>query len=300
MNEKDPLEELFRKEAEESLSQDKPREVVWQKIESNLHEKTEAPIKNFIQSVWFSAAVFALIAVPYFYFFLENMNNRDNTMNIVKHSVEQIITPNNQNKEIQKDLDNLVLEAPEVVKSDNENIISKKNENLIREKSVEAQMSLESGDIGLTTTTQPILLDVPEDTILIAKTFPKDTPIALSSASSSIDTVLIAANTPVTVNENTMRSKMSVKEVSPLSFQRNRFVIQDKVTRVSFEFIRKNNNRLIFQKEDIKLTLVRDNGHVKILTNANNIKPEILSLIQSNKELIYNYYINFEASKNKS
>ena len=91
MNEKDPIEELFRKEAEDSLFQEKPREIVWQKIETNLNAKTKAPVKDFIQSVWFSAAVFALIAVPYFYFFIENMNQQTQNIEFVKHSVEKSI-----------------------------------------------------------------------------------------------------------------------------------------------------------------------------------------------------------------
>ncbi|RLZ06862.1 hypothetical protein [Faecalibacter macacae] len=300
MNEKDPIEELFRREAEETLFQDKPREVVWQKIESNLQTKTQAPIKNFIQSVWFSAAVFALIAVPYFYFFLENMNNRKGNIEIVKQSVEKILSPEIENKEAEVELETIVFEAPIIVKNENKVVLKdKKEENLIvRNKQIDTNIETQNNDLAPDNSNKPIAIEAKIDTILLVKA---DSPkMSSTMASAPIDTILLAANNNAAAKESiALRAKSAPQENSPLSFQRNRFIIQDKVTRVSFEFIRKNNNRLIFQKEGIKLTLVRDQGQVKILTNTNNIKPEILSQIQSNKELIYNYYINFDSSKNR-
>lgn len=299
MNEKDPLEELFRREAEESLFQDKPREVVWQKIENNLHSKTETPIKNFIQSVWFSAAVFALIAVPYFYFFLENMNKHDENMTIVKQSVENIISSEQENQNISTEIESTIIDAPVIVKNEVKSVLKTEKKDIVLKKSKHVNDSLENEDFALENYSIASVANAGIDSSFIAKSDSSNETAVLASA--DIDKLVLAKNIAQETNKESQvsQSKIVKKEISPLSFQRNRFIIQDKVTRVSFEFIRKNNNRLIFYKEGIKLTLVRDNGQVKILTNTNNIKPEILSHIQSNKELIYNYYINFEAKRKK-
>ena len=88
MNTNDPIEELFRERSNETVGE-KPRDLVWKRIESGLKdkEKKEKPISEFISSVWFSAAVFALIAVPYFVLFIENLNsaqNKENSVEFVK------------------------------------------------------------------------------------------------------------------------------------------------------------------------------------------------------------------------
>ncbi|QTV06647.1 hypothetical protein [Faecalibacter bovis] len=300
MSEKDPIEELFRREVEETSFQDKPREVVWKKIENNLQKKTETPVKNFIQSVWFSAAVFALIAVPYFYFLIENINHTNGNINIVKKSVEKILIPEIQQNEVNADVESVVAESPILVKNDEKVILKHKTESnkIVRNDSQELKSYTTNEELILDSSTKPIAASANVDTILLAKA--EDFSGVAIATTSTVDTILLAANKAVPVKETVaLRSKSTSQDISPLSFQRNRFIIQDKVTRVSFEFIRKNNNRLIFQKGGIKLTLVRDKGQVKILTNTKDIKPEILSQIQTNKELIYNYYINFEASKNK-
>lgn len=300
MSEKDPIEELFRREVQETSFQDKPREVVWKKIENNLQKKTETPVKNFIQSVWFSAAVFALIAVPYFYFLIENINHTNGNINIVKKSVEKILIPEIQQNEVNADVETVVAESPILVKNDEKVILKQKNESnkIVRNDSQELKSYATNEELILDSPTKPIAASANIDTILLAKA--EDLSGVTIATTSTVDTILLAANKAAPAKETVaLRSKSTSQDISPLSFQRNRFIIQDKVTRVSFEFIRKNNNRLIFQKGGIKLTLVRDKGQVKILTNTKDIKPEILSQIQTNKELIYNYYINFEASKNK-
>ena len=123
MNTNDPIEDLFRSRRNETVGE-KPRDLVWKRIESGLQneEKKKKPIREFVSSVWFSAAVFALIAIPYFVLFIENINteNRENSLEIVKTNAPVIEQSPTEQEEIvileSKDKD---LEKPlEIVKND--------------------------------------------------------------------------------------------------------------------------------------------------------------------------------------
>ena len=94
-------------------------------------------------------------------------------------------------------------------------------------------------------------------------------------------------------------ARVNSKTNDVLNFYRSRFTIQDSVNRVSFEYKKNNGNKIVFEQGKVRLTMMRENGSVKILTNSNKIKPEILYHLKNNKELIYNYYINFDAPKNR-
>ena len=123
MNTNDPIEDLFRSRSNETVGE-KPRDLVWKRIESGLQneEKKKKPIREFVSSVWFSAAVFALIAIPYFVLFIENINteNRENSLEIVKTNVpvieqspaeqEEIVVLESKDKDLEKPL--------EIVKND--------------------------------------------------------------------------------------------------------------------------------------------------------------------------------------
>ena len=85
MNINDPIEDLFRERSNETVGE-KPRDLVWKRIETGLKDdkKKQKPIREFVTSVWFSAAVFALIAIPYFVLFIENLNTLSNYANKYK------------------------------------------------------------------------------------------------------------------------------------------------------------------------------------------------------------------------
>ena len=90
MNTNDPIEDLFRDRSIETVGE-KPRDLVWKRIESGLKdkEKKQKPMREFVSSIWFSAAVFALIAIPYFVLFIENLNsanNQEDSVEFVKTS----------------------------------------------------------------------------------------------------------------------------------------------------------------------------------------------------------------------
>ena len=120
MNTNDPIEDLFRDRSIETVGE-KPRDLVWKRIESGLKdkEKKQKPMREFVSSIWFSAAVFALIAIPYFVLFIENLNsanNQEDSVEFVKTSlpvienessdqVEQIKNIEIQDKSIEEPLE---------------------------------------------------------------------------------------------------------------------------------------------------------------------------------------------------
>ena len=131
MNTNDPIEDLFRDRSIETVGE-KPRDLVWKRIESGLKdkEKKQKPMREFVSSIWFSAAVFALIAIPYFVLFIENLNsanNQEDSVEFVKTSlpvienessdqVEQIKNIEIQDKSIEEPIEiakhNVVKEKP--------------------------------------------------------------------------------------------------------------------------------------------------------------------------------------------
>lgn len=121
MNTNDPIEDLFRSRSNETVGE-KPRDLVWKRIESGLQneEKKKKPIREFISSVWFSAAVFALIAIPYFVLFIENINseNRESSLQVVQSNapiIEQ--SPIGEEIIIIDSKDKIVEEPIEIVKN---------------------------------------------------------------------------------------------------------------------------------------------------------------------------------------
>ena len=131
MNTNDPIEDLFRDRSIETVGE-KPRDLVWKRIESGLKdkEKKQKPMREFVSSIWFSAAVFALIAIPYFVLFIENLNsanNQEDSVEFVKTSspvldnqssdqTEQIKNIEIQDKSIEEPIEiakhNVVKEKP--------------------------------------------------------------------------------------------------------------------------------------------------------------------------------------------
>ena len=123
MNTNDPIEDLFRSRSNETVGE-KPRDLVWKRIESGLQneEKKKKPIREFVSSVWFSAAVFALIAIPYFVLFIENINteNRENSLQIVKTNAPIVEQSPVEQEEIKvlESKDKTFDEPIEIVKND--------------------------------------------------------------------------------------------------------------------------------------------------------------------------------------
>lgn len=301
--ENDPIEELFRSKIDDTIPQEKPREAVWQKIEKELEPKTRKPLKAFIESVWFSAAVFALIAVPYFYFLIENMNKVEQINSIVYQDVqieegkfkakEQNPQPLNVDSTIE-----IVKNDPIKVEVKNvEKGIVRQSPQQASDKNNELQnYALESKSSDLN--------DL--DTIALAKI--SGTVTEKTIELDRIDSTLYAVNRPKiqasrekSIAEPTAASApmpAAAKVNQPITFYRNRFTLQSQINLASFEFVKKQENKLSFQNNDLRIHFSRNKGIVEIRANSKKINAELMQLLVQNKENIYNYYINLPNPKN--
>lgn len=300
MKDQEALEELFRKEAMESMGQEKPREIVWQKIENNLQDKRKSPLKEFIQSVWFSAAVFALIAIPYFYFFIENMNLQEQNSNFVKTTIQEIITPDNEEVNLPS-LDSIEKnEKPQIVV--NQPKFEDSKVKVYPQLPLPNESDEDHNQIQLETTSSKI------DTSIVTVRMASEigTSKLKDTEPKRNDTLLLAATRGVQMEENAVPSAAktfkaqvspaptSTKEIEPILIYRNRFVVQDQVNRVGFNFVKSTGNRVIFEKGGVRVTFIRDKGMVKVLSNSKNINSNVLALLHKHKERIFNYYVNFK------
>jgi len=147
----DPIEELFRKGSKESASE-KPRDLVWKRIETGLQnqEKKKKPLREFISSVWSSAAVFALIAIPYFILFVMNINaDNQSLLNVVKTNnpaIQDLRKPANEMEVIEiKESD--IQPSSSIVKNDEVNKISQNIiDEGIKQNNLEHQNELNTND----------------------------------------------------------------------------------------------------------------------------------------------------------
>lgn len=304
MKDQEALEELFRKEAMESIGQEKPREIVWQKIETKLKEKRKSPVKEFIQSVWFSAAVFALIAIPYFYFFIENTNLQDKNSNFVKSTIQEMIIPAKEESNLPA-LDS-------IAKDEKQQIVVNAKKNDITKVKVYPQQPIPSSTNEVYNHPQLETTSSSLDTIALAARVVSDVVDSKQKDTDPkrIDTVLLASARGIQIEEKNnsqlakaYKSQVSptpstAKEIEPILIYRNRFVLQDQVNRVGFNFVKSTGNRVVFEKNGVRVTLVRENGVVKVLSNSTKINSNVLTLLHQHKERIFNYYINFKKTDN--
>ena len=308
----DPIEDLFRNEVVNNIPLEKPREMVWKKIAEDLPSKKKAPIKDFIQSVWFAAAVFGLIAIPYFYFFIENLNNQTSTnqviYDIVNHQLESAPVIDNTKREsfpvIQPTLDEL--EGEELVKNtsptkkNTTEIKSYENEPEIIGQSVEDSsprmnaVMMSAGAISYKTDDSDFNK---KDSLTIASSIQ-------SEESNNINLTKLPEDSIQKINQLALVSKDSSRtsiqqqstktriQKNKLRFYRNKLSYTDKVHKVVFELISKSSDQLIFRNGNVDFKLVKENGQILFITNSKEVKQEIINEIALNKEHIFNYYMN--------
>ena len=308
----DPIEDLFRNEAVNNTTLEKPRDMVWNRISKELPSKKQTPIKAFVESVWFAAAVFGLIAIPYFYFFIENLNNNSMTTNvvneIVKHQLE--IPQENQENKGQELKDLQPTSAPiknvEIVKNSlpkptvSDQII-KDAEPEIMSQSVEepsarmntALMSAGSIALKIDSTNQQKKDSVKIQTNKTSEESNKVVEVKKINDSVKVQNKIINPKTQLPQKNNTSQSStQNNKEQAAIRLNRNKFSYVDKVHKVSFELIKKNANEQKFKSGDVEFKLVKENNQILLITNSKNIKQEIITQIQQNKDKIFNHYRN--------
>ena len=250
MYDNDNIEELFRSKAKGL--EEKPNDLVWNKIESKLNPKKIHPIREFTQSVWFSAAVYALIAIPYFVIFMIKQNDTQSKIQtnqeIVQHSPQQVIEsdPKKENVEITKE--EIVADQPiEIVK--NEPIKSRKS-TYVETEIMSAKLESENNIL------QPV-----------------NSPQAYKRSVFS----------PVETQTD------SLVETSTIHYFDQEFTITDSVQSIHFTFVEEKENLLIFKGKEFELIL--KNLQDSIVVEPNDaIDMKILDLIEQNKNHIYQKY----------
>lgn len=307
MNQKDSIEELFRNAVEENSPQDKPRDIVWQKIETGLQQnKTKKPLHDFIQSVWSSAAVFALIAIPYFYFFIENMNEGDEPIEIVKESVDEILE---KVPVIVQQTKPPGMIDPEVQMVKKSTIPTKKQSTngIATPPSIESSsdMMLMNASAVLDEETLKDQLKDSTRVTMAASKVSENVALERKNLDSIASTAIVMAKVDSKEIEkrsfaapaSTTPSASMQKPLDPIVFNRNRIVLQTKVDRVSLMYVKKQNNKVIFEKDNKRFSITRKNGQVELSTNSDKFKKDLLQILINNKENIFNYYINIPVPK---
>ena len=258
MIEKDDIEDLFRNEIKESIAEEKPRSMVWQKIEHELQPKIKEPLRLLINNVWFSVGFFALIAIPYFFFLIQNLENKEKSNNSV--ILDHIVNNNDSVVRIENNSEPIVFN--EVKKFNHESDLHKTE--LGRGKQI----------VNSTNDTISNLLDSTNYTI---------------SDLIESDTLLISTQIDALEEGKVNLTKVD-KNKEPIILYRDRIVLQEKINHVSFFFIEYVNDRMVFERNGHKIYLTRKDGAIKVSTNSDKIKTELLNLVYINRNKIFDYY----------
>lgn len=318
MNTNDPIEELFRKRSNETVGE-KPRDLVWKRIESGLQneEKKKKPIREFVSSVWFSAAVFALIAIPYFVLFIENINteNRENSIEVVKMN-----TPAIENKVIQQEKLEILESKDEILDKPIEIV---KNKKVVKEpvyKVVEENSIGESTNGGYlpefskaSVPESPALLSAPRAIEARSKTLDsieKEGQYAVAKASGYIkDSVSKKENTPFkikgvnysSVEDSNKRMKMtvvaeersanletsSVLAVAPkksaidkalITYKPLKFTVKSDILRTTFKLLKKSKDKITFENTTNRVVITFEKSKDKIILTTNQPKMDAVLL----------------------
>lgn len=270
MIEKDPIEELFRTEMEVISSDEKPRAVVWQKIEKELRPKHQKPLKEWVNNIWCAVGVFALIAIPYFYFLIENMTSEEKIKLTDQPTKGEEYTYQKRNFHS----DSL---APEKIVDKSTDVLK----------------------------TQPIKVLKTETTLKLKdSTYFSDENWMIENEiifNEKTDRVKIDSSVDYTENmmvepQQTTEDKSNVlpdkKEDKSVLFYKNRLIVQDKINHVSFVLLENKGNKLTFERNGKFIYLKKKNEEIIVSTNSDRMKKELLNIVILNKEKIFNYYIN--------
>ena len=328
MNINDPIEDLFRERSNETVGE-KPRDLVWKRIETGLKDdkKKQKPIREFVTSVWFSAAVFALIAIPYFVLFIENLNtinNKENAVEFVKTNAIEV-DKTVQLDSVQSDLPKIeeIEQAPQVA-SNNVVVKTKSAENLSIQS--ENEINRMSSSEGLSVTASGIMnrskiLDsiveqdqyVVLDNANIGKTDSISTKLKNSAlgvkiekdnndTSNNMKMAVVASNRslPPTSHAPMATSapvfeveakKSDIKEAT-INYKPLKFTIKTDILRTNFKLLKKTTSKISFQNNSIIINFEKVNGNIFLTTNEPKMDATLLGLLEKNKKEIFNYYQN--------
>lgn len=329
MNTNDPIEDLFRSRSNETVGE-KPRDLVWKRIESGLQneEKKKKPIREFVSSVWFSAAVFALIAIPYFVLFIENINteNRENSLQIVKSDtpiIEQVPVEQEEIKELEsndKTFDNPI----EIVKNDK--VAKQPVYKVIEEHSVGAAATtdyfpdISSASAPLATTKSKEVRSQILDSIDKEKQFAKvnsngflkdsvskkmNAPVVIRGVSKMKDDTSNVMKISVVAEDKMVNKSLetaSVIEVSPkkskiekasITYKTSKFTVKSDILRTNFKLMNvSTQNKLVFENStnSVVITFQKVKDKIILTTNQPKMDAVLLGILEKNKKEIFDYY----------
>ncbi|WP_313384627.1 hypothetical protein [Chishuiella sp.] len=320
MKKNDPIEELFQKRSKESVGE-KPRDLVWKRIESGLNteKKKKRTLREFVSSVWFSAAVFALIAIPYFIFFVENLNtlNQKETIEVVKMDtfpedqtkiksndleiIEEVEDKNNQPVIIVKDTKKDTSEKLVIHSNKNINKIKpSKDVIVLTEKKVTKKNILDSienkGLYAVNSRMRTKIVDQKDS--LNFKNL--DESFAVSSAyykqrgdknsqpaqPKTSENIIPSIGESVNVHSDNNEIKIIYK---PL-----KFTAKTKILRTNFKLLGKSKKRVSFVNNSIIICFEKTNNEILLKTNEPNMSFELMDLLEKNKKEIFDYYQSVE------
>ena len=328
MNINDPIEDLFRERSNETVGE-KPRDLVWKRIETGLKDdkKKQKPIREFVTSVWFSAAVFALIAIPYFVLFIENLNtinNKENAVEFVKTNAIEV-DKTVQLDSVQSDLPKIeeIEQAPQVA-SNNVVVKTKSAENLSIQS--ENEINRMSSSEGLSVTASGIMnrskiLDsiveqdqyVVLDKANIGKTDSISTKLKNSAlgvkiekdnndTSNNMKMAVVASNRSLPQTSHaTMAASAPVFEVeakksdikeATINYKPLKFTIKTDILRTNFKLLKKTKSKTSFKNNSIVINFEKVNGNIFLTTNEPKMDAKLLGLLEKNKKEIFTYYQN--------
>lgn len=247
------------KEIKGNITEIKPKPMLGQKNERELHPKFKKLFRLLINNVWFSIGLFAFVAIPYFFFLIQNLERKEREFykQKLKGGVnlknDTILNPNFKSEPI------VLNEVKKFNIQEGTNVFeTKKNNQLV---------------------TPPI------DSIngMLDSVNPSLGEFIVS------DTLLISAQINFTDDEKLNLTKVD-KSKKPIVFYRDRIVLQEKINHVSFYLIENINDRLVFERNGHKIFLTNKEGEIKVSTNSDKIKTELLNLVYFNRNKIFEYY----------
>lgn len=292
MKNEDPIEALFQKSSS-AIEQEKPRELVWNRIENKLKPPKEQPLKKFISSIWFSAAVFALIAVPYFVLLVENLNRENVIDSIQMTTIKQDIKTPNQPEIVQVIPNTSSSKLPEVQpevkneiyvalpKLDNINLEEAISEKKLKEKTIILDSIDEKNSYVVLRKAHQIKGDSLEsnhsaDTVLIA--------VAAAPTQSKVAKI---TSSPVMEE---LKDELMIEISSELQLLPRKLIIKEEVIRTSFQLIKKQNDEIVFENKSIQIIFKKENNHLRMYSNSQHLDNRVVKILEVNKEKIFSYY----------
>ncbi|WP_313375720.1 hypothetical protein [Chishuiella sp.] len=316
MKNNDSIEELFQKRNKEAVGE-KPRDLVWKRIESGLNteNKKRRTVREFVSSVWFSAAVFALIAIPYFIFFVENLNsfNENDSIEVVKMDdfpEEQAIVTTKQLDIVEEVEDKNKKEVIVVKNKDNDlvnkPILPKKEVIVLTETKTEKQKTLDSiENKGLYAVNSRMKVNRDEhkdsanfrkldESFSISNSYYKQredkTNKEIQSNSKSAVPIIQSSDKPMDISTINNSTDEDVKIIyKPL-----KFTAKTKILRTNFKLLDKSKNTISFVNNSIIISFEKVHNEIILKTNEPKMSFELLDLLEKNKKDIFNHYQSIE------